>query len=161
MKHFPLAVVLAIALVLPAFGEEVPFAQRTPSQIGQSANANVSRLSDIMVAVQLWHAKLWYSGSLKNWPLADYELGQIKDSFEDAARLYANIPVDTIVLDTKSLNSLGEAIKSRDQAKFIRAFTDLTSGCNDCHRAAQLGFIVMKIPTASPFSNQSFAPTQK
>jgi hypothetical protein len=145
-------------VVFPAFGQDVPFAQPT-------VNANGPRLSDLMAAVQLRHVKLWYSGSVRNWPLANYELGQIKESFENAARLYTNIPVDTIVANTKPLDSLDEAVKTKDGASFVRAFLDLTHGCNSCHQAAQIGFIVVKLPTASPtaspFSDQTFTPTQR
>jgi hypothetical protein len=158
MKRRLSGIILALALVCPAFGQEVPFAQPT-------TNANGPRLGDIMAAVQVRHVKLWYAGSLKNWPLASYELGQIKDSFEHAALLYTNIPVDMIVADTKPLDALDKVIKAKDEAGFVRTFLDLTHGCNGCHQAAQIGFLVVKLPTASPtassFSDQSFAPTQR
>jgi len=49
-----------------------------------------------------------------------------------------------------------------DGAHFATAFADLTAAaCNGCHRAGQVGFITIRIPTASPFSNQSFTPKSK
>jgi len=39
-------------------------------------------------------------------------------------------------------------------------FGKLTEACNHCHRSAGVGFVVIRIPTASPFSNQFFPPTQ-
>jgi len=39
-----------------------------------------------------------------------------------------------------------------------KAFGELTTGCNSCHQSTGRGFIVMTVPTASPFGNQSFAP---
>jgi len=48
-----------------------------------------------------------------------------------------------------------------DGAHFATAFADLTAACNGCHQAGQVDFIMIRIPTASPFSNQSFTPKGK
>ena len=48
------------------------------------------RLNDMMVATQLRHFKLWYAGVVQNWPLANYELTQIRDAITDTERLFAN-----------------------------------------------------------------------
>ena len=152
------AIALAVSTVaLPAPAQEqVPYAYRTPS------GDNVApTLGDIMGTTQLRHFKLWYAGKLKNWELAGYELGQIDDSFVNAARLYLNIPIEMINMIDKPLTALGEAIKAKDGAKFGNAFTDLTNACNACHQAAHVGFIRIQIPTASPFSNQIFEPAGK
>ena len=45
------------------------------------------RLNDIMVQQQMRHIKLWFAGDARNWPLADYELDQLKDGFDDVAKL--------------------------------------------------------------------------
>src|SRR4029077_10733018 len=50
----------------------------------------VPRLNDMMVATQLRHFKLWYAGIVQNWPLANYELTQIRDAITDTERLFAN-----------------------------------------------------------------------
>ena len=131
--------------------------------VAQLTTGLTPRLGDIMGAVQLRHFKLWFAGDMNNWPLAGYELRQIHDSFSDAAMLYENVPLGDIEVSMieKPLAALGDAIKAKDHAKFARAFSDLTGTCNHCHQAAQVGYIVVRIPTASPFSNQSFAPIQK
>jgi hypothetical protein len=36
----------------------------------------------------------------------------------------------------------------------------LSSERNRCHQEVGVGFIVIRIPTASPFSNQLFPPTE-
>jgi hypothetical protein len=56
------------------------------------------------------------------------------------------------------LKSIESAIAARNGAAFSKAFGELTTGCNSCHQSIGRGFIVMKVPTASPFSNQSFSP---
>jgi hypothetical protein len=111
-----------------------------------------------MGAVQLRHFKLWYAGRLRNWELATYELGQIEDSFNNAVQLYQNIPVEKISMIDQPLTALDSAIKAKDGTRFGSAFANLTTACNSCHEAARVGFIRIQIPTASPFSNQSFTP---
>jgi hypothetical protein len=50
------------------------------------------------------------------------------------------------------------AIQAKDAAKFVAAFGELTTACNVCHKSQGMGFIVIRVPTSSPFSDQSFAP---
>jgi hypothetical protein len=157
----PKVVLIAVSvasLLVPASAEEtLPYALRT-DKLGDTY---VPSLGDIMGATQLRHFKLWYAGKLKNWELAGYELGQIEDSFANAARGYQNIPIENIIIVEKPLQALDSAIKDKDGEHFDNAFTDLTAACNSCHQAGQVGFIVIQTPTASPFSNQDFEPKQR
>ena len=41
-----------------------------------------------MELIQLSHFKLWLAGNLRNWPLAEYELTQMKATFQDAKTLF-------------------------------------------------------------------------
>jgi hypothetical protein len=160
MKVFALSAALAVITTAAALADDVPFAQPSPVLPYQSAAA-IPGLADIMSNIQTRHAKLWYAGNFKNWPLADFELGKIKDAFTNAGMLYRNIPVDAITLISKPINEMSEAIKAKDEAAFVRGYKDFTNGCNACHRAAQLDFIVIRTPTASPSSNQIFQPPGK
>ena len=119
-----------------------------------------------MSATQWRHLKLAYSGKVGNWPLANYELGQIQQSFSAAAELYPThqgVPLAQLIKDESGppLADLGKAIERKNYADFARAFTKLTEACNRCHRDAKAGFIVIRIPTSSPFSNQLFPPAQQ
>jgi hypothetical protein len=130
-----------------------------------SANAYLPVLADIMSGTQLRHLKLAYSGKVKNWQLADYELGQIQQSFADAARLYPvfkSIPLAELIKNESGppLADLRKAIDAKNLDDFATAFGKLTDACNRCHRAAGVGFIVIRVPTSSPFSNQLFPPTE-
>ncbi len=109
-----------------------------------------------MAATQLRHFKLWFAGKLRNWDLAAYELTQIKASLEDATTLYQGIPTTNMHIVAKPLQSIGDAIEAKNSTMFAKAFGDLTTACNGCHQANGRGFIVVKVPTASQFSNQSF-----
>ena len=127
----------------------------------QSANGYKPSLGDIMGATQLRHFKLYFAGKLQNWDLARYELEQIKASFTDAATLYPGIPIADMSIMSEPAKQLDQAIEAKDSAKFAKAFEDMTAGCNSCHQAIGRGFIAIRLPTSSPFSNQDFAPEKK
>ncbi len=120
-------------------------------------------LGEIMTLQQMRHAKLWFAGAARNWPLADYELDELKEGFEDAAKLHSvhdGVPVGEMIakLTPDPLRQLSSAISKKDSAGFARAFDRLTAACNACHQAANRGFIRIGRPTAPPFGNQVFAP---
>lgn len=118
----------------------------------------VPALADIMTGAQFRHMKLWFAGKEKNWDLARYELRQVTQSLDDAVSLYHGIPVELVSATTDPLIAIGDAIKAKDAAQFKKGFNDLTTACNACHKAIGRDFIVIQVPTAQPFSNQSFAP---
>ena len=118
-------------------------------------------LGNIMEAIQWRHIKLAYAGKSANWELARYELGQMQESLSDAARLYQGIPIEKVNMIEQPLMALSDAIKSKDGPRFTRAFANLTGACNSCHAAAEVSFITIQVPTASPFSDQSFSPKGK
>jgi hypothetical protein len=158
MKYVSTIAFTIVAGMLPAFSQDtVPYAYRPPV----ASDTYVPALSDIMGAAQLRHFKLSYAGKLGNWELASYELRQIEDSLISAARLYQNIPIEKINMVEQPLMELSNAIHAKDGTRFASAFTNLTTACNSCHEAAHVGFIRIQVPTASPFSNQSFTPRRK
>ncbi len=59
------------------------------------------------------------------------------------------------------IEAIGAAIEAKDGARFAKGFNELTAACNACHEGIGRGFIVIQVPTASPFSDQSFAPAPK
>ncbi|RTL50673.1 MAG: hypothetical protein EKK40_11165 [Bradyrhizobiaceae bacterium] len=150
MKRILLAI-LCLGVVVRLAGAQ---AVDTPAPPGNY----VPSLGDIMSAMQLRHFKLWFAGRLKNWDLAAYELDRIKSSFADAMGFYPGIPVADMTAMGPPAQQIDEAIKAKDSKEFARAFGDLTVACNSCHQAIGRGFIVVQVPTSSPFSNQSFAP---
>lgn len=128
---------------------------------GPAASDNGPRLADIMEAAQARHLKLWFAGKNQNWGLADYELAQIKARLEDAAMLYPGLPVTDVTTMAKPLKAISDAITAKDAAKFAKGFNELTAGCNSCHQGIGREFIVIQVPTTSPYSNQVFVPAKK
>jgi hypothetical protein len=151
-----LAAILALT-VLPVRGDEVPYAQPAPS-LDQHRQSYAVALSDAMELTQLRHIKLWLAGNAKNWPLANYELAQLKHTFDKAAVLYLNIPVENIAAAEEPLGALDDAVAAKDPAQFRRGFMALQAACNECHKAADIGFISIQTPTTSVFPDQGFAP---
>jgi hypothetical protein len=106
---------------------------------------------------------LWYAGAVQNWPLASYELAQIRASIEDVQTLYQNDNARTMsTMMTPVTDELDSAIKAKDGIKFQHAFIKLTSSCNSCHEASGIGFIKIRDPRlspleTSPFSNEIFS----
>jgi hypothetical protein len=125
---------------------------------GRRAANYVPRLADLMVVIQIRHAKLFYAVKARNWPLADYELEQLVGSLVEAGRYYPNTaPPMTLAEQIRS--SLSEAIKTKNDGKFDQAFDEMNAGCNRCHGAADRAFIVIRRPSyPSAFSNQQYSP---
>jgi hypothetical protein len=115
-------------------------------------------LGDIMGKIQLRHIKLWFAGKSENWELAAYETDEIRASLEKAADLYRGIPVELVLNTADPIVAIVKAIEAKDSAAFAKAYGDFTTACNECHIGIGRGFIVMQVPTSSPFTDQSFAP---
>jgi hypothetical protein len=122
--------------------------------------------AEFMLVTQTRHAKLWLAGNANNWDLADYQIDELKEGLEDAVKQfpdYKGTPVGPMIdnLVMAPISEVEKAIKARDRAKFAASFGKLTAACNACHVGTNRGYIVIQIPTASPFPNQSFAPKRK
>ncbi len=76
----PVAALLMLGLSLPAGAE----ATAHPPQQGASAARYSPGVGDLMTgAVQPHHIKLGLAGQAGNWPLAAYELDEIRESLDD------------------------------------------------------------------------------
>ena len=120
-------------------------------------------LGEFMGRIQVDHAKLWLAGEARNWDLAGYQLGELKEVFADVQDLlprYQNIPVGEMIdaLMTGTITDLEGSIATRDFSKFSASFDKLTEACNSCHQAANRPYIAIRRPAQSNFSNQDFSP---
>ncbi len=109
-----------------------------------------------MTLQQLRHIKLWFAGHGGNWPLADYEVGELEEGFDDVTKLLGPAIVDKQV--GAPIKALEKAVADKNRSAFDAAFDSLSAGCNSCHRTLDHGFIVIQRPTLLPYSNQNFAP---
>ena len=160
MKLRALATILALAISCPVVADEKHSEQSSGSQQQQPYTPS---LAVIMQLMQLSHFKLWLVGNVRNWPLAEYELSQMKTTLQDARTLFPNVPKADTSTILESAEEFRNAIKTKDGAKFDKAFEKFTSACNGCHEVAGLGFIEIRVPRlspimTSPLSDQSFTP---
>lgn len=118
-------------------------------------------LREFMSSIQMRHAKLWFAAKGRNWPLAAYELDEIKEAFEDAAKyqpVFKGKPIAEMIgpVAEKPLAQLAKAIDEKNSADFIRAYDQLSHACSSCHQSAGHGFIVIQRPTAPPVTDQRY-----
>jgi len=113
--------------------------------------------------IQPRHAKLGLAGKAENWPLAAYELKELRQGFAVVSRAvprWKGLPVPDLAdaAVTQPITLLDFAIKLKASRQFDEAYVQLTQGCNACHATTDHAFIVIRAPEASPFPNQDFAP---
>jgi hypothetical protein len=122
----------------------------------QSTAVYTPGLGEIMTMTQMRHIKLWFAGSASNWQLADYQLHELEEGFEDAIKFH---PKRTELLPQKMGNSLAQlkaAISAKNNTDFKHAFMDLTNSCNACHTAVNNRINVVITPTLNLYTNQNF-----
>jgi hypothetical protein len=146
-----LTIAATLALFLPLAAQAQPKESFTPG------------LGEIMTLQQMRHLKLWFAGRAGNWPLADYELDELKEGFEDIVKYFPtkdDVPTGPMAsaIVEKEVAELNKAIEAKDRKQFTAAFEKLTASCNACHQSGKKPFIVVQRPTANPYANQSFAP---
>jgi hypothetical protein len=148
-------IIVAAALILAS---PVLFAAAQPAKEPYAPG-----LGEFMTATQLRHAKLWFAGNAKNWDLAGYEIDEIKEGLEDAAKQFPthdDVPVADMItaIIGPAIEELEMAVEAKSSAKFVVAFDKLTTACKTCHAGAKKEFIRIQRPTALPVSNQNFTP---
>jgi hypothetical protein len=160
-KSLPVILVLAGILAVPIIGA----AQTTPG--APSPPAYRPGLGDLMtMTVQPRHIKLALAGREKNWTYAAYELHELEEAFERAARVWPqwrSVPIADMMASSvkEPIVELAQAIKAADGAKFDTAYGELTKACNGCHLGAGRGMIAIKVPDASMFPDQDFKPAKQ
>jgi hypothetical protein len=162
MKLFAAMALLFVGAASPLQADAQKPANAQDQTPANAQERYVPRLNDMMVATQLRHFKLWYAGLVQNWPLANYELAQIRNVIADTKRLYPNSGGSDMSTMMPPTDDLDDAIKAKDSAKFAKAFTKLTAACNSCHEATGFAFIKIREPRlspleTSPFTDESFS----
>ena len=125
--------------------------------------AYVPGLEQFMNLILTEHNKLWFAAKARNWPLAEYQLGEIKEimgDVQDFVPTFKNLPLadmlDAVI--TKEIVAIEKAIDAKDFKTFAAGYDQLTAACNACHQGTENGFIVIKRPTRPAFTNQDYSP---
>jgi hypothetical protein len=156
----------ALSQPAPSTGPAAPAAQQLvpPPPSGNAAAPYVLAMGDMMnTLIQPRHAKLGLAGRAENWALASYALTEIRQAFAGIAKAvpkFRGLPVGELVdaAVSQPMAAVDTAIKQQDPPKFAAAYEQLTAGCNACHMELDHPYVVIRVPDASAFPNQDFAP---
>lgn len=159
MKLFPALMVVAICFnaCKDTNKNDKILQRRIDSLEKKLANTYKPGFGEFMSSIQIHHAKLWFAGKNQNWELADFEIHEIAETI-DAIKEYQTEREESKNVDTlkPALDAVNDAIRKKDSALFNSSYLSLTSTCNNCHKAVNFGFNVVKVPETPPFSNQAF-----
>lgn len=112
---------------------------------------------EFMSSVQVHHAKLWFAGKEQNWELADFEMHEIAEAI-DAIKEYQTEREESKKVDMlkPALDAVNDAIQKKEPSLFTSSYLLLTNTCNNCHKAVNFSFNIVKVPETPPYSNQAF-----
>ena len=120
-------------------------------------------LEQFMNVILIEHNKLWFAAKARNWALAAYELGEIKEVMSDVQDMvptFKSLPLaqmlDAVI--TKEVADLEQAIEAKNFKKFSAGYDKLNAACNACHQGTENGFVVIQRPTRPAFTNQDYRP---
>ena len=132
-----------------------------------AAATYVPELGELMLIQQARHTKLWLAGEAGNWPLAAYELEELDEGFDAVLIHHPDHngspvrPRDAIPRMIRvPLDELRDAVKRQDGVAFAARYDALTTACNNCHQAMNVGFNRIQVPDANPYPDQVFAVPQ-
>ena len=158
MLRETVGIILAAALLPFAAGAQTP----APAA-KESPKAYVPGLEQFMNVILIEHNKLWFAAKARNWPLAEYQLGEIKEIMGDVQDLvptFKNLPLADMLdaFITKEIAALEKSIEAKDYKAYAVGYDNLTAACNACHKGTENGFVVIKRPSQPAFTNQDYEP---
>ena len=136
MKAVVALLAIASALVLAgAAGAQqiIPSSPRQRSGSAAGGALSAEPISDIMAHQQERHIKLWFAGQGGNWPLANYEIGELGDGFDDVGKMLGGDIVKQHV-GAPPRRAAESGVDGKDTAAFAAAYDRLSAGCDACHR---------------------------
>ena len=162
MHHRIIAAALAAGLAVMLAPLAAPAQTQTPAPAA-APKVYVPGLEQFMGTIQNQHAKLWYAGQARNWQLAAYQLGEIKEVMSDVQDLvptFKNLPLAAMLdaVITKEIADLEKAVDAKNFTAFVAGYGKLTAACNACHQGTENGFIRIQRPARPGFPNQDFSP---
>lgn len=145
----------ALGIAAPAIPQDTvdPSASAALATTNTAAPVFTPGFADLMtMLVQPRHIKLYYAGMRKNWELAAFESRELSAAFRRIAhaipRYRDSGSVDEALegMIAPAIKAIDAAIAAGDSKQFVRAYSDLTSGCNACHSYMEHPFIVIRVP---------------
>jgi len=152
---------MSALLPLAVAAQTAPPPAPAKSAAHDAPKAYIPGLEQFMNVILTEHNKLWFAAKARNWPLAGYELGEIKEvmgDVQDQVPVFKNLPLadmlDAVIV--KEIVDLEKATAAKDFKKFAAGYDKLNAACNACHRATGNEFIVVRRPARPAFTNQDY-----
>ena len=121
-----------------------------------------------MADVSTHFSNLWFAGQKKNWPLADFYLGETKSHLHWAVRIRPlrqdadkrDIKLVDILaaIENAPMKDLHTAIVAKDATRFEKAYRETIEGCYACHKAPGKPYLRPGIPTRPAETVLQFDP---
>lgn len=118
-----------------------------------------------MVEAAMFAANVWFAGQKKNWPLANYYLGETRNRIRWEVKLNPSpkgadgkaMDMQSIFdgMDNGSIAALKKSIAAKDSKEFAANYKYLLQDCYSCHKAAGRLYLRPMIPLsgAQPIIN--------
>jgi hypothetical protein len=144
-----------------------PRAERPAPRTMAAAPAEATlELADVMGKLQLHANKLFFAGTKQNWKLAAFYVEELEETVADIKRrenvMHGQINVSGLMpaLLMPEIETLERITNNKEAEEFPKSYTRLVNGCNTCHQAAQLPFIVISEPKTPALDNQRYEPIE-
>jgi hypothetical protein len=171
LAHHPAHAQAAPRQVAPAPAPERANAAPDPATMP----ADVAHLKDLvppashpMTDVAFNAANLWFAGEKKNWPLANYFMGETRNRLTWEVKLNPGPKSATgEIVDMKgtvdgivngSLAELKKSIDGKDVTAFEAAYKHMIEDCYSCHKNINRPYLRPMIPTTPPQTIINFDP---
>ena len=160
MKYLP---IIALFIYLTACNLQTRETKKVHAKIDSLEEALAATykpgFGEFMSGIQVHHAKLWFAGLNQNWALADFELHEIQEAFEDIQQFCNDrSEARSISMIGPAMDSVTNSVNQKDLNRFKGSYILLTTACNSCHKATKHGFNVVTVPLNLPVPNQDFKP---
>jgi hypothetical protein len=120
------AALMALLLPFATLAQSPTPAPATPA--AAAPKIYIPGLEQFMNVILIEHNKLWFAAKARNWELAAYELGEIKEvmgDVQDVVPTFKNLPLNEMLdaVITKEIVDLEKAIEAKDFKKFAAVLT--------------------------------------
>ena len=158
MKYFILSAIVATMFYAGGCSNKYNTENNTQKQL-DSLKTQIAKmkpgLGEYMLSVQIHHSKLWFAGVKANWPLAKFEIDEIREQLAHATEVETDrVEIKSLPMIFPFLDSIDHSIAAKDEVGFKNHFTLLTNTCNTCHANNHFEFIKIKTPETPFFTNQ-------
>ena len=130
--------------------------------------AVVPSQSHAMTDVGFQYANLWFAGTKKNWPLAQFYLDETRSHIRWTIRIRpvrkdpdgndVNLQVIFDGLEGNVFKDVRQAIEAKDDVKFAAAYRRGLEGCYACHKASGKPYLRPMVPQVPPQPIMNFDP---